>query len=122
VSEHIETVNARYVVVDGTAQPGTYEFADGEVNEVSCIRFRSPMNQQTYVLEGRPEDVLSTLRLALAVAEENLMQTVRSPELRRMYGDMAESSQGGTAPMDADVCYRERQHVRSTRHARVDCP
>lgn len=107
------SVNARYVVVDGTAEPGTMDLGDGESNTVSAIRFRTVSGgMDGLVIEGRPEDVLATLRSALAVAEENLMQTVRSPELRRMYGGMA----------DFDTCERAGQHVRSTRHTRWDCP
>jgi hypothetical protein len=30
--------------------------------------------------------------------------------------------EGSARPDDADVCYRQRQHVRSTRHTRLECP
>lgn len=123
MSTTTETSNARYVSVDGTAHPETMDLGDGTANTVSAIRFSDHGNQFAFVLEGRPEDVLSVLRHAVAVAEENLMQTVRSPELRRMYGDMAEASQVGMVPpLGAEVCEKAGQHVRSTRHARWVCP
>jgi hypothetical protein len=126
VSERTETAAARFIVVDATAEPETMDLGDGEMNSVSCVRLRMPHNQFAFVVEGRPEDVLSVFRQAVALAEENLMQTVRSPELRRMYGVMAEAevSQGGTdsVGLDFQACQRADRHVRSTRHGRLECP
>lgn len=98
MSERTETAAARYIVVTATAEPGTMDLGDGEANSVSAIRFADRGNQISFVIEGRPEDVLSKIREALALAEENLMQTVRSPELRALYGMAPLASQPGTDP------------------------
>jgi hypothetical protein len=96
MSAHIEWGSARFTTVEVTAHPGTFEGNDGSANSTAAARFTFGSDGDCLVIEGRPEEILALGRRLVEGAEAALMETIRTPELRRMYGEMADVSQGGT--------------------------
>lgn len=95
MSGHHEWASARYTIVQGTAKPGEIERGES-ANDTAAIEFVYGSDGDSLVIEGRPEELLALMRRGMEMANAILLETVRTPELRRMYGDMAEASQLGT--------------------------
>lgn len=96
MSAHIEWASARYTVVEGVAHPRAFEGNDGSANAVAALRLTYGSDGDCLVIEGRPEDLLTVGRRIVEAAQAIVVETVRTPELRQMYGEMAEASQAGT--------------------------
>lgn len=129
MSAHIEWGSARYTYIHGTATPGEIEHGD-DANSTAAMQITYGSDGDALVIEGRPEDLVALFRGALDTAQAILMETVRSPELRRMYGEMAEAehgpSQGGTDPVPGVSPESRAWHHDGTRCVRAntthDCP
>jgi len=84
MSNRYEWLSARYTVVTGHAHPGEIE-NDGNENGAAAILITSE-DGDGLVIEGRPEDLVDVARRILAVAEEIVVDTMRDPALRSLYG------------------------------------
>lgn len=78
-------LNAQFIEVDGSGKPGSFD-ESGETNDVAAIRISSHATGQRFLIEGRPEQLLELGRDFVRTAELIIEQTMRDPELRRLYG------------------------------------
>jgi hypothetical protein len=81
-------LSALHVDVSASAQPGSFEYEDHGVNEAAAIRIAdSAANPgDALIIEGRPERLIEIAKEILHQAELIVEQTMRDPELRRLYG------------------------------------
>lgn len=90
----------KYTEIDGTAKPHSYVDESGQVNDVAAIRIKSKIDGAGIIIEGRPDEILSTAREILRTAELVVEQTMRDPELRRLYGIIGETAPDEEAEPD----------------------
>jgi hypothetical protein len=86
MTNQIAWLSARFVDIDGSAKPGSYDDGHGNRNAVAAVRIASQHNGDAIILEGRPEDLLARGREIMRTIEGVVEQTMRDPELRRLYG------------------------------------
>jgi hypothetical protein len=79
-------LNAARVDIDGAARPRS--FIDGDsANDVAAVRITSQfVSEDQVIIQGRPEDLLAMAHALVRTAELVVEQTMRDPELRRLYG------------------------------------
>lgn len=85
MSAHIEWLTARYTTVDKHSKPGQFH-NDGSENDVACITITGSFDGDGAAISGRPEDLVKLARQILAAAEEIVVETMRDPDLRALYG------------------------------------
>lgn len=101
MSARHEWASARYTIVNKAARPGQIVTGEDE-NEVAAVQLVHGSDGDSLVVTGRPEDLVTLFRQALAAAEEIVVETMREPELRAMYAlpdpaDAVTSSVAGIA-------------------------
>lgn len=79
-------LSAQYIEVDGSAKPGSYDYPDHGTNDAATIRIKSQTGDDALLITGRPERLLTVAQEILRAAELVVMETMRDPELRRLYG------------------------------------
>lgn len=72
-------LNARYTEVEKNARPT-------ETTMVASIKIADAFEGSGLTVQGRPEDLVRLGREILAAAEEIVVETMRDPELRALYG------------------------------------
>lgn len=72
-------LNARYTEVEKNARPT-------ETTMVASIKIGDAFDGSGLTIQGRPEDLVRLGREILAAAEEIVVETMRDPELRALYG------------------------------------
>lgn len=77
-------LNARYVELDSTAEPGTIVDADGRANEVAAILIGD--DGKGVVIQGRPADLVVLAERILQRARDLEVASMLSPDLLRLYG------------------------------------
>jgi len=80
-------LSANYVDVEGAAKPESFSYEDQGTNDVATIRIKDSLSSGDAVLiSGRPERLVEIAKEILRTAELVMIQTMQSPELRRLYG------------------------------------
>jgi hypothetical protein len=82
-----EWLDAYYVQVDGTAQPGMFVAEDGTTtNAVAAIRIGSTFSGDGVILQGPPEQLVRIAERILDEARLSVISTNKHAQLRALYG------------------------------------
>lgn len=93
-------LSAQYTEIDGSGKPESYDIFGHGVNDVATIRIKDQNNSDALLISGRPERLLEIARDFVRTAELIVEQTMRDPELRRLYGFAAIGNEPGAIVLD----------------------